>query len=380
MTKAKFLIAILSVMMIFAPSSIMAQTGVDVESETKAEVGVKVGSETESGSESSTKAEGEAKSETKAEIKSEAESSQESQQSSESKSQSSSETKGQTTVGNIGVTTRGEIKASVGLPTKYPMPAVSAKSSVALQTDQHLYKPGDRVLIEGSLWTELLASLSNENVVTIKVLDKQRNVIYEADSQITANGNYSTEFSLPNDVAKGAYTVTSSVQLNGEISDLIGVKGQTSAGASTKIAVVPPQVFKINVENHGDFDVKVASNSTVTDVKFNGDQKKVSVTVEGQSGTKGVSHISIPKSMVSGDMKVMIDGKAVANDKVIVTSHTETETEVEVNYGHSVHTIDVIGTQAVPEFGTIAALILAVAIISIVAISAKSRLSIVPRI
>ncbi len=36
-------------------------------------------------------------------------------------------------------------------------------------------------------------------------------------------------------------------------------------------------------------------------------------------------------------------------------------------------------TFVVPEFGTIAAMILAVAIISIIAISAKSRLSIIPR-
>ncbi|MFL2905870.1 MAG: PEFG-CTERM sorting domain-containing protein [Nitrosopumilus sp.] len=41
--------------------------------------------------------------------------------------------------------------------------------------------------------------------------------------------------------------------------------------------------------------------------------------------------------------------------------------------------IEIIGTFVIPEFGTIAAMILAVAIISIVAISAKSRLSIVPR-
>ncbi len=109
-------------------------------------------------------------------------------------------------------------------------------------------------------------------------------------------------------------------------------------------------------------------------------KKKVSVTVEGQSGTKGVSHISIPKDMVSGEMQVMIDGQVVANDQVVVTKHTEAETEVEVNYQHSVHTIDVIGTQAVPEFGTIAGLILAVAIISIVAVSARSKLSIMPRI
>ena len=36
--------------------------------------------------------------------------------------------------------------------------------------------------------------------------------------------------------------------------------------------------------------------------------------------------------------------------------------------------------QAVPEFGTIAAMILAVAIVSIIAVSAKSRLSFMPRI
>jgi predicted secreted protein with PEFG-CTERM motif len=41
--------------------------------------------------------------------------------------------------------------------------------------------------------------------------------------------------------------------------------------------------------------------------------------------------------------------------------------------------IEVVGTFVVPEFGTIAVMILAVAIISIIAVSAKSRLSIMPR-
>ena len=41
--------------------------------------------------------------------------------------------------------------------------------------------------------------------------------------------------------------------------------------------------------------------------------------------------------------------------------------------------VDIADGLVVPEFGTIAAMILAVAIISIIAISAKSRLSIVPR-
>ena len=42
--------------------------------------------------------------------------------------------------------------------------------------------------------------------------------------------------------------------------------------------------------------------------------------------------------------------------------------------------IEIIGTHVVPEFGTIAMIVLAVAIVSIIAVSAKSRLSIIPRI
>ena len=42
--------------------------------------------------------------------------------------------------------------------------------------------------------------------------------------------------------------------------------------------------------------------------------------------------------------------------------------------------IEIVGTHVVPEFGTIAMIVLAVSIVSIIAVSAKSRLSIMPRI
>ena len=41
--------------------------------------------------------------------------------------------------------------------------------------------------------------------------------------------------------------------------------------------------------------------------------------------------------------------------------------------------IEIIGTFVIPEFGTIAAIILAVAITSIIVLSAKTRLSIIPK-
>ena len=53
--------------------------------------------------------------------------------------------------------------------------------------------------------------------------------------------------------------------------------------------------------------------------------------------------------------------------------------EVTVMFPAGTEKIEVVGTFVIPEFGTIAVMILAVAIISIIAVSAQSRLSIMPR-
>ena len=54
--------------------------------------------------------------------------------------------------------------------------------------------------------------------------------------------------------------------------------------------------------------------------------------------------------------------------------------EVTIPFDSTTTDIEIVGTHVVPEFGTIAMIILAVAIVSIIAVSAKSRLSIMPRI
>ncbi|MFB5614796.1 MAG: PEFG-CTERM sorting domain-containing protein, partial [Candidatus Nitrosomaritimum yanchengensis] len=41
--------------------------------------------------------------------------------------------------------------------------------------------------------------------------------------------------------------------------------------------------------------------------------------------------------------------------------------------------VEIVQGRVIPEFGTIAAMILVVSIMSIIAISAKSRLSVIPR-
>ena len=53
---------------------------------------------------------------------------------------------------------------------------------------------------------------------------------------------------------------------------------------------------------------------------------------------------------------------------------------VTVPFDADASTIEIIGTHVVPEFGTIAAIILAVAITSIIVISAKTKLNLVPKL
>jgi len=51
-----------------------------------------------------------------------------------------------------------------------------------------------------------------------------------------------------------------------------------------------------------------------------------------------------------------------------------------IEYGAGAETIEIVGSHVVPEFGTIAMIILAVAIVSIIAITAKTKISLIPRL
>ncbi|HJJ24420.1 MAG TPA: PEFG-CTERM sorting domain-containing protein, partial [Nitrosopumilus sp.] len=72
---------------------------------------------------------------------------------------------------------------------------------------------------------------------------------------------------------------------------------------------------------------------------------------------------------------VLVDDEETEFDEI----RTYVDRKLTIPFSEGAEQIEIIGTFVIPEFGTIAAMILAVAIISIVAISAKSRLSIVPR-
>ena len=110
----------------------------------------------------------------------------------------------------------------------------------------------------------------------------------------------------------------------------------------------------------------------------------------------GVEHITYNIKATQGS-DVVLDEEGHMHKGTLTNTHTTTSLSADasdsmpvvitvesVGFGHDDLYVDAPGEiatkQVVPEFGTIAAMILAIAIISIIGISAKSKLSVMPRI
>jgi predicted secreted protein with PEFG-CTERM motif len=112
------------------------------------------------------------------------------------------------------------------------------------------------------------------------------------------------------------------------------------------------------------------------------DMDAVSLLVYIESIGDGSITLTIPRSILdatinNGDDEffVLVDGEEVEFEEII----TSADRTLTINFSAGTEEIEIIGTFVIPEFGTIAAMILAVAIISIIAISSKSRLGMLSR-
>ena len=112
------------------------------------------------------------------------------------------------------------------------------------------------------------------------------------------------------------------------------------------------------------------------------DLDAVSLLIYIETTDAGSITLTIPRSVLDASINdgddeffVLVDGEEVDFEEI----KTSVDRTLTIDFLAGTEQIEIIGTFVVPEFGTIAAMILAVAIISIVAISAKSRLSLQSR-
>jgi hypothetical protein len=117
-------------------------------------------------------------------------------------------------------------------------------------------------------------------------------------------------------------------------------------------------------------DVSIRSSSNIGPLELDADNKRVSFTAEGETGTEGTTEIEIGK-MLEGPYTVTIDGQATTDFEV--ANEGSVDAVMTISYSHSERDITITGTQVVPEFPVVALGAVAAAI-GVVSVLGRTRL------
>jgi parallel beta-helix repeat protein len=138
--------------------------------------------------------------------------------------------------------------------------------------------------------------------------------------------------------------------------------------------MAPFSTFEAGVWDGTAYNVDVLSNSTVSDFKFDVDNKSISLKVTGDNGTVGFCRVAIPKSLLWAD-----DGWTIFVDNQPITDYTKLEDEnntyLYFTYTHSTKTVTIRGTHVIPEYPLtlILALFMATTLIAVVVLKTKRK-------
>ena len=257
--------------------------------------------------------------------------------------------------------------------------AHAAELPLTVQADKSVYGHDDTITVTGNV-----ANVIPGNVpITITVVNPLNSLVTIDQINVSNDGTFSTMISTSGNLMKydGTYTIKANYgsldnNVKVELDGGVAVVEKTHTDHSDK------EMHHDDVDC-GSSEVNVGGNCTSYDISgghvisatVNTNDNSFIINID--SDDDGTLTISPSTSTQKGIFMVLVDGEE-ANETGVNSAVIDGNT-VFVNFQEGTEQIEIIGTFVIPEFGTIAAMILAVAIISIVAISAKSRLSIVPR-
>jgi len=240
------------------------------------------------------------------------------------------------------------------------------KIPISVWTDNLIYNHESTIRVDGQV-----ANIRAGTPVTLTVTSQSNNIVTIDQLSVGTDGTFSTTLSTAGKLWKydGIYTIRVQygteavnnkvlVELTGGIIREPTISEPTvRCGASELSATGTCVPFSI-------------SGATVTGASFSTVTNSLTVKLGGLD--EGTLTVNPSSDAIRGIFMVLVNGEEW--DDVDINGN-----EVTVMFPAGTEKIEIIGTFAIPEFGTIAALILAVAIISIIAVSAKTRLSVMPK-
>ena len=273
--------------------------------------------------------------------------------------------------------------------------AISIISVSALSQNAYA-AAGMSLSADGSGDTIAISGTSDRNDLDVTIVLKSGNGIHDVAQASVSGGSYSASFNV-SDYSDGTYTIAANQGDSSKYSVSVDVDvmgGTSDSSVSVTTVTVAGEVEISTGESNAarsemnafTLTADAIQGSTTINVSGNTDRSLdivlvvtapngniVSIDQVTPSGGSYMATISVGGALWSQDGMYTIEANQGidAGGKFTgqVMQHIYQEsTQVEIKDGH-----------VVPEFGTIAIMILVVAIVSIIALSAKTKLSLVPR-
>jgi predicted secreted protein with PEFG-CTERM motif len=233
---------------------------------------------------------------------------------------------------------------------------------LSVWTDKTTYDHNETIMVQGQV-----ANIVSGVPVTVKVTSSQNTVVAIDQVTVDEKGKFKTSFNTAGSLWKydGTYYIKANYG-NSAKSNKILVELTNGITTPTK----PSACGKSELSFVGSCVPYSITGGAVTGTSVNTDDNSLIVMINAKED--GTLTLTPSKNVLDGAFMVLVDGEEW--DDVEWDGN-----KISVMFFAGAEKIEIIGTFVVPEFGAIAALILAVAIISIIAVSAKSKLSIMPR-
>ncbi len=100
------------------------------------------------------------------------------------------------------------------------------------------------------------------------------------------------------------------------------------------------------------YPVTVDSNSAILGFEFNQTEKNLSLNVTGTTGTSGFCDVMVPDDLLWGTFSLNMDGYPLVEGVDYTQTHNGTHYVFHITYIHSTHVIDIVASDAIPEFST----------------------------
>jgi predicted secreted protein with PEFG-CTERM motif len=218
--------------------------------------------------------------------------------------------------------------------------------NISVTTDKTNYSGIEIMQVSGiSIQTPVILKVTSPNgsLITIAQVETDESDKYHKD--ITVGGElYNTE---------GIYTVTTISQ---EFDDTTMIEYATSQASIT--------------------DIEYVVSGAEVDIIYH-DPEALSIIVGLSNAEDGEIILTLPRDVIDSTIDgvddtffVLVDGYEVEYSEVA----TEVDRTLTIPFSAESNSIEIIGTFVIPEFGTIAMMILVVAIISIIVVTKKARL------